>query len=68
VIKRDIEENITKAARYFPVITISGPRQSGKTTLAKKLFALHQYVSLEDLDVRAQATEDPRKFLTVNSL
>ena len=67
MIKRDIEENITKAARYFPVITILGPRQSGKTTLAKKLFALHKYVSLEDLDIRAQANEDPRKFLTINS-
>jgi hypothetical protein len=35
---------------------------------SKKLFALHKYVSLEDLDVRAQANEDPRKILTVNSL
>ncbi len=67
MIKRDIEDNTTNAAKFFPVITIPGPRQSGKTTIAKKLFSSHEYVSLEDLDIRAQAIEDPRKFLTINS-
>jgi hypothetical protein len=67
VIKRDIEDNITTAAKFFPVITILGLRPSAKTTLTKKLFSSHEYVSLGDLDIRAQATEDPRKFLTINS-
>lgn len=47
----------------FPIVTITGPRQSGKTTLAKAVFAGKPYVSLEDPDVRLAATEDPRAFL-----
>ncbi len=66
MIKRDIEDNITTAAKFFPVVTILGLRRSGKTTIAKKLFSSHEYVSLEDIDIRAQAIEDPRKFLTIN--
>ena len=67
MIKRDIKENITNAAKFFPVNIIPGPRKSGKITLAKKLFSSHKYVLLEDLDIRAQADEDPRKFLTINN-
>lgn len=44
------------------MITLTGPRQSGKTTLARQVFARHEYVSLEDSDERAFATEDPRGF------
>ena len=66
MIIRDIEKDLINAAKYFPVLTILGPRQSGKTTLAKKIFANHFYVSLEDFDIRDQANEDPRKFLTIN--
>ena len=47
----------------YPVVTVTGPRQSGKTTLCKALFANKPYVSLEPLDVRAFAAEDPRGFL-----
>lgn len=47
----------------FPVIAITGPRQSGKTTLVKKIFHNLPYVSLEDIDIRTQAQEDPRGFL-----
>jgi predicted AAA+ superfamily ATPase len=47
----------------FPVVTITGPRQSGKTTLAKAIFPDRPYVSLEDPDVRFAAREDPRSFL-----
>lgn len=47
----------------MPVITITGPRQSGKTTLCKMLYPKHSYVSLENLDDRAFAETDPRAFL-----
>jgi predicted AAA+ superfamily ATPase len=47
----------------FPVLTITGPRQSGKTTLSRLLAPDLPYFSLEDPDTRAFATEDPRAFL-----
>lgn len=65
-IKRLLENDITQGARFFPVIAIVGPRQSGKTTLAKNLFNQHPYVSLEDLDKRKAALEDPRSFLLLH--
>ncbi len=48
---------------YFKVITITGPRQSGKTTLCKQLFPDYEYVNLEDMSVREQASIDPKAFL-----
>jgi predicted AAA+ superfamily ATPase len=62
-IRRAIEQDIIKGAKYFPVIAILGPRQSGKSTLAKDLFSSHTYVSLEDYDARESAKADPRTFL-----
>jgi uncharacterized protein len=50
-------------ARGFPVIAITGPRQSGKSTLARETFPLHPYVTLEDTDTRSIALADPRRFL-----
>lgn len=50
-------------ARSFPVVAVTGPRQSGKTTLVRELFADKPYVSLEDPDVRTLALDDPRGFL-----
>lgn len=47
----------------YPVVTITGPRQSGKTTLAKMTFPNYRYVSLENFDVRQMADIDPRGFL-----
>ena len=52
-----------EAYRYFPVITITGPRQSGKTTLMRNLFSDLPYYSLENLDVRSFAENDPVAFL-----
>ncbi|MEI7501589.1 MAG: AAA family ATPase [Bacteroidota bacterium] len=63
MIARDIAVKIKELAGKFPVISLTGPRQSGKTTLLKSLFPGKAYVSLEDLDTRAFADEDPRGFL-----
>ena len=62
-IKREIESTILEAAQYFPVITVTGPRQSGKTTMLKQIFPHLHYYSLEDLDTRSFAMEDPVRFL-----
>lgn len=50
-------------SRYYPIITITGPRQSGKTTLVKQLFPDKPYVLLENPDVRQRAEDDPLSFL-----
>ena len=63
-IKRAITKQVKDAAREYPVITIVGPRQSGKTTLAQMVFPRHRYISLEDPDVRELAQSDPRAFLS----
>lgn len=63
IIPRSLTPYLLKAALGYPVIEILGPRQSGKTTLSRAAFPLHKYVSLENLDNRAFAKEDPRGFL-----
>ena len=63
LINRDIEGVIKEACRYFSVITVTGPRQSGKTTLVKNLFADYQYYSLENPDTKLLALTDPLGFL-----
>jgi len=63
MIKRTLSGKLLESARRYPVIFITGPRQSGKTTLAKMSFPKYRYVSLEDLDRRQFAIEDPRGFL-----
>lgn len=55
---------LVELARYYPIVAITGPRQAGKTTLARAVFADKPYASLEDPDVRALATGDPRGFLS----
>jgi len=62
-IKRDAESSIRKLSDNFPVVAITGPRQSGKTTLARMCFPDKAYVSLEDPDIRQAALQDPRGFL-----
>lgn len=62
-IKRDIESSLNVLLEGFPIVTLTGPRQSGKTTLARTVFSHKPYVSLEDPDVRRMALDDPRGFL-----
>jgi len=63
MIDRDLTPLIRKAARQFPAVTLTGPRQSGKSTLCRALFPKAPYANLEAPDTRAFATEDPRAFL-----
>jgi len=62
-IARRLGDNLREAARSYPVITLTGPRQSGKTTLARATFGDHAYVSLEDPHQRSFALTDPQGFL-----
>ena len=63
MIARRLGTKVQALARRFPVVTVTGPRQAGKTTLCRALFPRHRYVSLEAPDTREYATEDPRGFL-----
>ena len=63
MIRRKIADYMSKVANSYPVVTIMGPRQSGKTTLAQAHFLRHVYRNLEAEDVLAAAKADARKFL-----
>lgn len=63
MIPRTLSNRLTQLAGPFPVVFLTGPRQSGKTTLARYAFPQFQYISLEDMQNREEAVEDPRGFL-----
>jgi predicted AAA+ superfamily ATPase len=63
MIQRKLKEKLLGLAGFFPVVSLTGPRQSGKTTLVKATFPQYDYVTLEDPDIFQMALEDPRKFL-----
>ena len=63
MVPRDLAGKLSQAALGFPAITLTGPRQSGKSTLCRELFAHHRYISLEAMDSRRFAQDDPRAFL-----
>ena len=63
MITREMTKELREAAAEYPVVTVLGPRQSGKTTLAKMTFPNRRYFSLEEPDLRLAADLDPRGFL-----
>ncbi|MBI3449414.1 MAG: AAA family ATPase, partial [Acidobacteria bacterium] len=63
MIRRLLEGRLRAMARKFPVVTVTGPRQSGKTTLCRAVFPGLPYVSLEAPDIQEYARRDPRAFL-----
>jgi len=64
MIERTLASKVTSLAQKFQVITLTGPRQSGKTTLVRATFPDLPYVSLEEPDIRQIALTDPRGFLS----
>jgi predicted AAA+ superfamily ATPase len=62
-IKRQLSDTLLQRMKQYPVVSLTGPRQSGKSTLLKKLLPDYRYITLEDPDMRLLATEDPRGFL-----
>lgn len=61
---RLLEPHLVRLSQEYPVVTLTGPRQSGKTTLCRNTFSDYQYINLEDIDNRQFATDDPRGFLS----
>ncbi len=64
MIIREITQELRESAAEFPTVTILGPRQSGKTTLARYVFPNYRYISLEDPDTNLRANDDPRGLLS----
>lgn len=62
-IERDLAATLLDASQYFPVLCVTGPRQSGKSTLIKHIFNGYRRFTLEDYDVRSMAQNDPLGFL-----
>lgn len=63
MIPRKLIPNLLQLADFYPVVVVTGPRQAGKTTLCRAAFPDKAYVSLESLDTREYALNDPRGFL-----
>ena len=64
MIEREIARHVRQVFRQYPVVTLTGPRQSGKTTLCRSVFPDLPYVNLEAIDEREAASRDPRGFLS----
>lgn len=67
MIKRTLQIKLLELVQKYPIVTLTGPRQSGKSTLLQHTFPDYKYVSLEDPDMRLFATDDPRGFLATYS-
>ena len=66
MIERNLAPELLQAAKEYPVVTLTGPRQSGKTTLVRWLFKEYGYCNLESPEIRRIATEDPKSFFELN--
>src|SRR6266568_2723768 len=62
-IHRELEKQVSQAARHFPAVVLSGPRRAGKTMLLRRLFPKASYFLLEDPDLVARLRSDPHGFL-----
>jgi predicted AAA+ superfamily ATPase len=60
---RTIEKSLLRAAREAPVVALTGPRQTGKSTLLRRIFPKHRYVTFDDTAIRLEALNDPTLFL-----
>ncbi len=63
-LQRNLIKGLKMYSKKYPILALTGPRQSGKTTLLKTLFSKYEYVSLEDIDTRKFFTADPKGFFT----
>lgn len=63
IVPRKLSSEILRSSTEYPVVTLIGPRQSGKTTLVRSLFSNHGYANLEDPELRSLAERDPKAFL-----
>lgn len=66
IIDREIKQELLDMASQYPVVTVTGPRQSGKTTLVQTSFPAYAYYSFENPDTRDQVSSDPKAFLQSN--
>lgn len=66
MISRDLAPVLLRASEDYPVVTVTGPRQSGKTTLVRELFGDHGYCNLENPETRSLAQTDPQSFFALN--
>lgn len=62
-IPRNLQDHLEQLASWFPVVSVTGPRQSGKSTLTRNVFGSYEYVNLEDPATRKAAEEDPVGFI-----
>ena len=65
MIERAITNKIKATIKSFPLVTLTGARQCGKSTLLRYIFPDWKYISFEDLDIREMASKDPRYFLSL---
>ena len=64
-IARELSDSLLEYREKYPIIAVTGPRQSGKTTMLKHAFPEYKYVSLENPDIRNFAESDPNGFLKI---